>query len=248
MKPKIFLADLVHNQHTYPYAVPLNIGKLAANLSLKFNKRIDIKLFKFADKLLDNLSAKPDILALSNYDWNVNLTRTIARMAKKMNPDVFIVMGGPNIDGGNDLRIKNFLTNNPYVDAYILFDGEEPIVNLVEHFMGHEGLLQDSMINKEVSLDQIAYLNSEGELIKGGICPSMYLKDIPYPSAYLSGYMDEFLDSKDFPLFPIFETTRGCPYKCSFCSAWGTAVTGIKTIRKFDLDTVFEELEYFKLD
>jgi len=96
-KPKVFLADLIHNQHVYNYSVPLNVACIAATLDSEFENIIDVQIFKFPDELLEAIKEKPDILALFNYDWNVNLNRTIIQIARKNNPEVFIVMGGPNI-------------------------------------------------------------------------------------------------------------------------------------------------------
>jgi hypothetical protein len=45
----------------------------------------------------------PDILGLSNYDWNKNLNKALINVAKKINPKVFIIMGGPNIKKKADL-------------------------------------------------------------------------------------------------------------------------------------------------
>ena len=40
------------------------------------------------------------------------------------------------------------------------------------------------------------------------------------PSPYLSGHLDEFLRAG---MVPLFETNRGCPFRCTFC-AWGLAL------------------------
>lgn len=244
VKLKIFFADLIHNQYGYNYGVPLNIACLAATIKQGFNESVDVRLFKFPDELLGALYDNPDILALSNYDWNFNLNKTIIRMAKRRNPDIFVVMGGPLIRRGQK-GIKQFLEQNSYVDAYVLFEGEEAFAGIITHFLGHEGSLHESLIKKGVALPQVAYLAPDGRsLIMGPLCPSIGMERITHPSAWLSGYLDQFLNNQNFPLSPIIETTRGCPYECTYCTAGRTAGTGIKLIRQFDLNTVFEELEY----
>ena len=62
-KPKIFLADLIHNQYGYNYCVPLNIGCLAATLKQKFADSLDLRLFKFPDRLIKAL----EVLSERNY-------------------------------------------------------------------------------------------------------------------------------------------------------------------------------------
>lgn len=244
-RPKIFLADLIHNQYAYNYSVPLNIGCLAATLERKFGDAVDVKLFKFPDRIIETLSEKPDVLAVSNYDWNVNLNKAIIRMARKQNPDVFVVMGGPNIRRRRE-GIQQFLEQNSYIDAYVLHEGEDAFAGIIEYLLGHGGHLQDTLVKKRVELPQVAYLtHDDNSLVMGSLCPSIKMKHIPHPSAWLSGHLDSYLNNKVFRLFPIIETTRGCPYGCTYCTAWGNnAIAGIKMIRQYDLGTVFEELEY----
>lgn len=58
------------------------------------------------------------------------------------------------------------------------------------------------------------------------------------PSPYLTGILDEFFD---LPLTPMFETTRGCPFRCSFCA------DGLEVKNKVERTTskrVREELYY----
>jgi len=244
IKPKIFLADLIHNQYGYCYGVPLNIGYLAATLEQNFGDAVDVSLFKFPDKLIEALKEKPDILAVSNYDWNVNLNEAIIGMARRQNPELFVVMGGPNIQRRQD-GAQQFLKEHPYVNAYVLYEGEEAFAGIVGHLLGHEGHLKDTLVKERVELPQVAYLTQDdGSLVMGPLCPSIGMKHIPHPSAWLSGNMDSYLNSRSFTLSPIVETSRGCFYECTYCTAGGTAATGVKLIRQFDLDTIFGELEY----
>ena len=57
-------------------------------------------------------------------------------------------------------------------------------------------------------------------------------------SPYLSGSLDEFID---LGMVPLFETNRGCPFKCAFC-AWGSASKDL--VRRMDLDVALEEIKY----
>ena len=53
--------------------MPLNVGYITAALKQRLGNTIDAKIFKFPDNLIQEIkSSPPDILALSNYDWNVN--------------------------------------------------------------------------------------------------------------------------------------------------------------------------------
>ena len=50
--------------------------------------------------------------------------------------------------------------------------------------------------------------------------------------------MDEFFD---YPLWPLIETTRGCPFKCSFCADGVFIKTKIK---RFETSRVKDEIDY----
>lgn len=243
-KLKIYLADLIHNQYAYNYTVPLNIGYLAANLDLHFSNEIEFQLFKFPDQLITSLkNDPPDILALSNYDWNVNLNKTVLEITKELDPNIFTCMGGPNIRNRAE-GTKTFLNSYENLDAYVLYEGEGAFVELIKYFLGqsHPPL---HLLKSGVTLPQVAYLTQNDQhLIMGGLLPATSSKNIPYPSAWLGGYMDPYLNCSYYPLSPIIETTRGCPYACTYCTAWGSEATGVKTIRQFPLDIVFDELEY----
>ena len=87
-KLRIYLADLIHDRHVYNYSVPLNVGYITALVNKRLGKSIETQIFKFPDDLISSMkSAAPDILALSNYDWNVNLNRAFINIAREINPE-----------------------------------------------------------------------------------------------------------------------------------------------------------------
>ena len=59
------------------------------------------------------------------------------------------------------------------------------------------------------------------------------------PSPFLTGLFDAYADVPGTAV--TIETNRGCPYGCTFCD-WGSAT--LSRIRKFDLQRVFDEIEW----
>ena len=99
MKPlKIFLADLTYDTITLSTdVVPLNIGYIAAYAKEQFGSDIKLKLFKYIDKLENEIEhSYPDILAMSNYVWCYRINREISKIFKKINENGIVVWGGPN--------------------------------------------------------------------------------------------------------------------------------------------------------
>jgi radical SAM superfamily enzyme YgiQ (UPF0313 family) len=218
----IYLADLVHNQLAGTYVVPLNVANISAYLRHLYPD-IQTKLFKFPNDLLSALEQKsPDILALSNYFWNMDLNQKICAMVREKYPNTIIIVGGPSINPDNS-SLEKFLRQNTFVDAYIPFEGEQVFANLV-----------DVMLKDEIKeIPGLAYLEGD-ELVYTFLEPSD-LEGLPSP--YLNGSLDEFLAQG---LAPLFESNRGCPFPCTYCT-WGK---NIHKVRKFPVERILAEMEY----
>lgn len=131
---KIYLADLYHDYLPTRQHVPLGIGYIGSYLKSQFPE-VSVKLFKSVDKLLDAIKLEhPDLIGLSNYTWNQNLNKFAGKRIKETEGDIPIFMGGPNIRIGKQ-GVAGFLTENFYVDRYVLFAGERPTEELVREFL-----------------------------------------------------------------------------------------------------------------
>lgn len=240
-KLRIYLADLIHNRHIYNYAVPLNIAYITARLKQRVKNEVDISIFKFPDDLISALSYPPDIIALSNYDWNVNLNRTIISLVKNMSPNTLIIMGGPNIRKSEE-GIRQFILAN-HIDLYVVNEGEESFCNIIEYILGKWPCdLRKHIFHNGIGLPGTAFVEEETKkLVIGDVCRTSTENPIPFPSAWLGGFLDSYLNSSSFPLAPLIETNRGCPYQCFYCT-WGNFEN--KKVRKFEMETVIEELRY----
>ena len=97
-KPQIYLADIIHNYVLSTdsfYVVPLNIGYIGAYLKESLKDSIEIKLFKYPDKLAEEIKMRPpDIIGFSFYTWNEELVFYFARKIKETNPNTLVVLGG----------------------------------------------------------------------------------------------------------------------------------------------------------
>ena len=81
----------------------INIGFIASYLKSKLKDKISIELFKYPNDLLSHIKKQPpDILGLSNYSWNSNLSENFAKIAKKFNPNCVVLQGGTNFPHETD--------------------------------------------------------------------------------------------------------------------------------------------------
>jgi len=233
----VYLADLVHNYFPGLNTVPLNIGYLAAQAKKCLGNDVEISLFKYCDDLLDAIDRKrPAIVGLSNYTWNESLNDFAARDIKRRFPDMPIIMGGPNIRNDRE-GIQNFLKTNDYIDIYITFEGEIPFAGLLQQawyrfqnapFSGND--LKCFDIDSCFSLVDGMLHGRHSVEITGD------LDDIPSP--YLTGLLDPFLKPE---FIQLFESNRGCPYSCSYCT-WGSSARS--HVRKFSFGRLHDEMEY----
>ena len=131
--------------------------------------------------------------------------------------------------------IARHLRENPEVAYYIMLEGEFPMADLVGLVLSKGKIVKPDECDR--TLEGVAYLVDDELVYEPRQSTNVDLATIPSP--YLSGALDEFLDS---PLYlPLIETNRGCPFLCTFC-VWGISV--LNKVRRFDLDRLLAEYEY----
>ena len=209
----IFMADLTHDGILLSSNVfPLSIGLIASYLNQQRPGQTEIKLFKYPHDLSEALMlSAPKIVAFANYSWNFSISRAYAENIKKMWPDTIIVFGGPNY-GLTDQESETFWDRfGSFIDFYVAKEGEEAFVQLYDVL--HELDFDAERLKVERRLIGNVHYSVGGQVINGPVLPRINISDLPSP--YLDGIMDKFFDEN---LCPLIHTTRGCPFKCSFCT------------------------------
>ena len=132
-KARIFLCDLTYDTIILVSdTIPINIGFVGSYLKKQFGDKVEIVLFKYPKDVIEEIKKNPpDIIALSNYSWNSNLSEFVASIAKKFNPEVVTVQGGTNFPHESFLQ-KEFLIDRPSTDIYCLLEGERSCSNVVK--------------------------------------------------------------------------------------------------------------------
>ena len=231
---KIYFGDLTHETITISNeAFPLNVGYVAAYL-LKAYPDAKVEIFKYPSELKERIDSKvPDILALSNYPWNRNLSLEFFRYVKSIQPKTLTLMGGPNISYGSAHQLDFLRKNKSVLDFYVMFEGEEPFSLLYQRAIDTDCNLQEM---KKEPLPGIIFVKNDNMSEFEPIERRKNLDEIPSP--YLEGLFDKFFDGK---LTPIIETHRGCPYKCTFCHEGNDFYT---KINRYGEDRIISELKY----
>ncbi|HRB67164.1 MAG TPA: DUF4080 domain-containing protein [Chitinophagales bacterium] len=137
-----------------------------------------------------------DIVCLSCYIWNITPTLAVAKLLKERNPNIKILLGGPEVS-----YEYGDIINLPEIDYIISGEGEIPFQQFIQSYpnIEHvEGLIykkENNIIeNKNVSVFDLENYN------------------------HFMPYTDDDSTSLASKVLYI-ETSRGCPYKCGFCLA-----------------------------
>lgn len=167
------------------------------------------------DNIFERIIAeKPDVAAFSTYIWNVNTVKQIIIKLKAFNPNLIIILGGPEVSYNAD----KILSENTNVDYIISGEGEKPFSELLD------ALINQSELN---DISGLCYRNN-GKIIVSEPC---ILKDEP-PSPYTEEYFDSLKGR-----IAYLETSRGCPYSCAFCLSGRCG-----TVRFFDIERAKREI------
>ena len=231
----VYLSDLQNSYDRYlRNSIPIGVGYVASYLKKRFGSDIEIHIFRKFEELYDSLSERtPDLAAFGSYCWNTNLTLGTARHLRQRFPDLLIAVGGPDVADLPEMILAN-LRANPQIDFYIPNEGEHPAANLVEALLSGKSPSQV----RAAGVPGCLSLTPSGEL--SGSSLAQFPGDInDIPSPYFDGLMDRFL--KDIDYMPTIQTSRGCPYACTYCACGNTARSKIRT---FDMERVKAEIDY----
>ncbi|HHT97682.1 MAG TPA: DUF4080 domain-containing protein [Clostridiales bacterium] len=171
-----------------------------------------------ADILKGIYEEKADVIAFSCYIWNVILVKEIIKDIKKIQPNIHVWLGGPEVS----YDAKEFLQSNTCVKGVMIGEGEETFKELLEYYLFKNLKLKEikSLAFRE---DKNIYLTP--------LRPQMNMNDIPFPYDDLNEFENKII---------YYESSRGCPFSCSYC------LSSIdKNVRFRDIDLVKKELALF---
>ncbi len=161
------------------------------------------------------LACEPDVVCFSVYVWNRQLTLELATALKVARPGLRVVLGGPEIS----FEQASFFSDCP-VDAIICGEGERPLRHLLRSW------------NAGDSVADFPGLQRPGQHF-ASVGQSLLESLDEIPSPFKAGLVDLQRG------YVYFESSRGCPYCCSFCMS---ALD--KQVRFFSLDRVFDDLGF----
>ncbi|NLP50158.1 B12-binding domain-containing radical SAM protein [Bacillus sp. RO1] len=211
-------------------ATTLNAKYIHTNLAIRYLKAyaepeytVDLVEYTIKDPVMnivsDLIQRKPDVIGFSCYIWNIEETIKVMSMLKKINPELILVLGGPEVT----YDVSEWLDRLTDVDFIVLGEGEITFKQLLHEIQGERNF---------ESISGLAYRDGEDKKISPQR-NKVDLKELPSPYRF-----EEDL-SQLGKRVTYFETSRGCPFSCQFC------LSSIEVgVRYFDREKVKEDIRF----
>ncbi len=145
-------------------------------------------------------------------------------------PGSKIVLGGYHATFASDRILRDY----PFVDLIIKGEAELAMVNLLNH------------LEKDEPLDDVEGISflRDGSVVSNPISLLPDLDALPFPDRSLVSTVDYGYSHEGIPLtfgkFTTVSTSRGCPFKCTYCSC---AAFSLRKWRTRSAENVVKELE-----
>lgn len=167
--------------------------------------------FKKSEKVIKK--ENPDVVGISCLTANRIKSIKLAEIAKRVNPNIKTILGGPHVD----FFYEQILTNYPFIDYIVFGEGEITAFELI------------NAINRDKPLSTVkgVAFRENGKIIKTERrLPVQNLDELPFP-CYEDIDLDKYLGIKPFEKGKRranIVSSRGCNYGCKYCSTtrfWG---------------------------
>lgn len=175
----------------------------------------DIRPEEFADRVIAGRREDVDLICVQCYTFDIRNVKSILRSLRRQFPGITLMLGGAHITTSPQESMEDF---GDLVDYAIAGEAELGFPEFVEALASNDlsgfpkipGLMwrgSDGALNMNEQ-----ELVPEERLDELGTIAWDLLQPQTYPEAQHGAFYEQF------PIAPII-TTRGCPYKCTFCSA-----------------------------
>lgn len=155
---------------------------------------------------------KIDILCFSVYVWNRRRLMHLAEKIKKLYPHILIIVGGPDIDSHTN---KDFFRIHPYIDWAMYGEGETAFTLLLDYLAGHDVELLNVVDHQGTVYDHRPFMDKQ--ILK----KSPYLEYKEEIARVAKNLKRDLKGTRQ--VLMVWETTKGCPYTCTFCD-WSSGL------------------------
>lgn len=173
-------------------------------------------LYRDAEYVADIINQHDiDILLISVYIWNQDrVFKSLKQIKQLCKRPLTIIVGGPSVDPH---RNRDYLLDYPDVDYAVYGPGEIAFTNVLDEIINNKPLSLLTSKNCSWRSDKGIKI-ADYEFVRDPNCsPIVDSEDL------FKKIVDD-PEYKDYELVMPYETSKGCPYKCSFCD-WGSGLS-----------------------
>jgi radical SAM superfamily enzyme YgiQ (UPF0313 family) len=225
---------LVNPSHPGKYSQPpMGLALIAAILEHKGYpvKIVDANALELSPENISHHVNDMDVVGLTAMTPTIGVATKVALHLKRSNPNLIIILGGAH----GTLLPEETLARIPQIDVVVKGEGEKTIIDLLQCLEIKQPLDTVSGIAFRKG-NEIISTPSKNESIDLNSLPFLAYHLLPYKK-----YKPHPPHGRAFPFAAVI-TSRGCPYRCSYCSK---PVFGYKFRTQSD-ERVLEELTYYK--
>ncbi len=210
-------------------ALPLGLATLAASLE-QADIPVEILDANALEIGWDGLEAAiaqaaPDLIGMTVYTPQVPEVSHAVRVARQAAPEAVIALGGPHVT----FTAEETLSTLPQVDVVARGEGDRILVDLARALDAGEGLGRVPGIS----------FRQNGQMVETPPPPPVDVTTLPMPAFHLMP-MERYRWPELGGTFATVLASRGCPFKCTFCSEWPFWRGGW---RPYDPEMVVEQLD-----
>jgi len=170
---------------------------------------------------------QPDVVGLTATTPAIYDAYEAARIAKRVNPNALVLIGGPHATFTAD----EVLRECEQIDIVVMGEGEETFKQILDRFEKNKGY--EDILGIAYRKNNIVKINPPRPLIRD-------LDNLPIP-AYDLLPMEKYV--VEGVRYAAIMTSRGCPYNCIFCSS---SLQFGKKWRAHSPERVLEELRILR--
>lgn len=229
----------IDDQPLYVNTVPVFLNSYIKKTDPDFYKRLTWSKIVLTEKTQDQLVEEittlgVNVVCLSLYFWNNEQILEISKgLKQRLGEEILILAGGPSV---SVVRDPAYVKRNSDFDYTIYAQGEKPFYDILRnHF--------DQIKLSVLSTKNCAWVDNNGNVKKADYEFYRLNEGSPYiESRHLLEQIVADPENSNCALCLPYETSKGCPYNCSFCD-WTSGLSHKVSKRRFVYD---DELEMFK--
>lgn len=157
----------------------------------------------------------------SSYIWNIEAMEILFSNLKLLNADIKIIFGGPEVTYDPIGQMHQ----RPFLDAVVCGEGEATFYELIKNSLMYDNLKAMKQTRG------IAYKSDDTYIVNDPMPRIETLDDIPFPYSDMTLLENRII---------YYESSRGCPYSCSYCLSSAT-----KGVRHMSVERVKCDLDFF---